>query len=107
MAIKTREEIIQLVSDRIGDDNSDDALSLIEDVTDTLNDLETRVSGDGTDWKAEYDKLDNEWREKYKARFTDGDNNDNSNNNNNNDNNGGNDDEIKSYKYEDLFKTKE
>lgn len=107
MAIKTREEIIQLVSDRIGDDNSDDALSLIEDVTDTLTDLETRVSGDGTDWKAEYDKLDNEWREKYKARFTDGDNNDNSNNDNNNDNNGGNDDEIKSYKYEDLFTTKE
>lgn len=107
MAIKTREEIIQLVSDRIGDDNSDDALSLIEDVTDTLNDLETRVSGDGTDWKAEYDKLDNEWREKYKARFTDGDNNDNSNNNNNNDNNGGNDNDIKSYKYEDLFTTKE
>lgn len=107
MAIKTREEIIQLVSDRIGDDNSDDALSLIEDVTDTLNDLETRVSGDGTDWKAEYDKLDNEWREKYKARFTDGDNNDNSNNDNNNSNNGGNDNEIKSYKYEDLFTTKE
>ena len=107
MAVKTREELIQLVSDRIGDDNSDEALSLIEDVTDTLTDLETKVKGDGTDWKAEYDKLDNDWREKYKARFTDGDNNDNSNNNNKKDNDGRNDDEIKSYKYEDLFTTKE
>lgn len=105
MAIKSKEELIQIVSDRIGEDSSDEALALIEDVTDTLNDLETRAQGDGTDWKAEYNKLDNEWREKYKARFTDGINNDNDNNNDKN--NDKNNDTPKSYKYEDLFETKE
>lgn len=107
MAIKSKEELIQSVSARVGEDTSDEAIALIEDVTDTLNDLETRANGDGTDWEAEYNKLDKEWRDKYKARFLDGGNDNNDNDNNNNDNNNDNDDKPKTYKYEDLFETKE
>lgn len=69
MAVKTREEIMAQISARIGDDTSDDAIALIEDVTDTLTDLETKAKGDGKDWKAEAEKIDKEWREKYIARF--------------------------------------
>lgn len=72
MAVKSREEILSQINARIGEDNSDEALALIEDVTDTLTDLETRASGDGKDWKAEAERIDKEWREKYRARFSSG-----------------------------------
>lgn len=100
MAVKTREEIIAQISARIGDDTSDEAIALIEDVTDTLSDYETRVNGDGTDWKSEYEKNDKEWREKYISRFKSGsDNNDNDNNDN--------EEEEKPLTYEALFEEKE
>lgn len=38
MAVRTREEIIAQISARMGDDTSDEAIALIEDVTDTLSD---------------------------------------------------------------------
>lgn len=41
----------------------------MEDVTDTLSDLETKAKGDGTDWKAKYEENDAEWRRKYTERF--------------------------------------
>ena len=69
--IKTKDEIISMISQRIGDDNSDEAISLLEDVTDTLNDFETR-SADTTNWKQRYEDNDKEWREKYKERFMTG-----------------------------------
>jgi hypothetical protein len=71
MAIKTREELLQSINECLSDDSSDDALTLLEDVTDTLNDYDTRLS-DTTDWKQKYEDNDKEWREKYKSRFTNG-----------------------------------
>lgn len=68
MAIKTKAELLELVKARIGDDTSDEALAIIEDVTDTLDDYETRVA-DAGDWKARYEQNDAEWRKKYKERF--------------------------------------
>ena len=68
MAIKTRDELLSIINDRIGDDTSDEALAIIEDVTDTLNDYETRIA-DAGDWKARYEQNDKDWRDKYKARF--------------------------------------
>ena len=96
MAIKTREELMTQISARIGDDTSDEAIALIEDVTDTLADLETRANGDGTDWKAEAERIDKEWRDKYISRFTTGEPADVSNKNNV-------EVEEKKYTYEDLF----
>ena len=69
MAIKTREEIMESIRTRFAEDTSDETLSLIEDVSDTLTDYETKAKGDGKDWKAEAERIDKEWREKYKARF--------------------------------------
>lgn len=74
MAIRTREEIMESIRSRFADDASDETIALIEDVSDTLNDFETRANGDGKDWKAEAERIDKEWREKYKARFFEGGN---------------------------------
>lgn len=68
MAIRTREEILNSIKERFSDDTSDETLSLIEDVTDTLTDYETRTK-DSTDWKTKYEENDKEWRTKYKERF--------------------------------------
>lgn len=69
MAVRTRDEIVEAVRTRIGEDTSDEAISLLEDVSDTLTDYETRVA-DKTDWKAKYDEMDASWRKKYMDRFS-------------------------------------
>lgn len=69
MAVKTREEILEAIKSKIGEDTSDDSISLLEDITDTIDDYETRVA-DKTDWKNKYDELDATWRRKYIERFS-------------------------------------
>lgn len=66
MAVRTREELMEVIRGRVGD--TDEDLAFIEDVTDTLSDLETRAA-DQTDWQARYEENDREWRERYRARF--------------------------------------
>lgn len=66
--IKTKDEIISMLSARIGEDNSDESIALFEDISDTLTDYENRTA-DSTDWKQRYEENDNEWRVKYKERF--------------------------------------
>lgn len=70
--IKTKEELLTAIRDRVGEDSSDEVLALLEDVTDTITDLETKAKGDGTDWKAEAERIDAEWRTKYRDRFFSG-----------------------------------
>lgn len=96
MAVRTREEILNSVRNRIGDDNSDDALSLIEDLTDTMSDLENKANNDGQNWKQKYEENDAAWRKKYRDRFFSG-------------GSGDDDDEPeparkKNYSFENLFK---
>ena len=69
MAIKTKEEILTEVKTRVGEQNDDDTIAFIEDISDTLSDLETKAQGDGTDWKSKYEENDAEWRKKYTERF--------------------------------------
>lgn len=69
MAVKNRDEILEAIRKRVGEDTSDEAISLLEDVTDTFTDYETRVA-DKTDWKAKYDEMDASWRKKYMDRFS-------------------------------------
>ena len=66
MAVRTRDEIMNAIKARLGDDTSDDALAIIEDVNDTFSDYETRL---GEDWKSKYDELDASWRKRYRDRF--------------------------------------
>ena len=74
MAIRTQEELMTQIRARIGDDNSDEALGLLEDISDTFGDLSKKATPDGEDWKQKYQDLDKEWRDKYKARFFEGSN---------------------------------
>ena len=69
MAVKTREEILAELKARVGEQTGDETIAFLEDVTDTLSDLETKAKGDGTDWKAKYEENDAEWRKKYTERF--------------------------------------
>lgn len=69
MAVRTIEEILESFRTRLGENPDDDTISFLEDVTDTLNDFETRAKGDGTDWKSKYEENDANWRKKYTERF--------------------------------------
>lgn len=69
MAVISKEDLLKRISERIGDDNSDEALSLLEDVSDTITDFEKR---DSEDWKAKYEENDEKWRKKYRERFENG-----------------------------------
>ena len=73
MAILSKDEFMLRLQERIGDDTSDEAMTFIEDMTDTFNDMETRSNNDSNaEWEKKYNDLDASWREKYKARFFDG-----------------------------------
>lgn len=72
MAVLTREEFFDRLNQRIGDDQSDEAVAYLEDMTDTFNDLDQRANGDGTDWEQRYHDLDKQWRDKYRHRFFSG-----------------------------------
>lgn len=67
--IRTKDELISAVSEFIGENDADEALAILEDVTDTLTDFEERAAGDGEDWKKKYEENDKAWREKYRSRF--------------------------------------
>ena len=99
MAIKTKDEILSSIRDKFAEDTSDAVIGLIEDISDTITDLETKAKGDGKDWKAEAERIDNEWREKYKARFFSGNSKDTDEEESDEV-----DDTIKNYNYDDLFK---
>lgn len=72
MAVKTREEILESFRTRLGENPDDESISFLEDVTDTLDDLEKRAKGDGTDWKTKFEENDASWRKKYTERFFSG-----------------------------------
>nr|DAL32037.1 MAG TPA_asm: hypothetical protein [Caudoviricetes sp.] len=69
MAVKTREEILESIKARLGENPDDESILFLENVTDTLDDFEKRAKGDGTDWKSKYEENDANWRKKYTERF--------------------------------------
>lgn len=66
MAIRNKEFLLETIKKYTGEDTSDETLQLIEDFTDTINDMDQKAE---TDWKQKYDENDKMWRDKYKARF--------------------------------------
>lgn len=64
MAVKTVDEIMAKVRERIGEDDSDEAIEFIEDISDTFESFSS-----GEDWKTKYEENDKKWREKYRDRF--------------------------------------
>ena len=100
MAVRTKDELLEIIKGRIGDDTSDETISFIEDITDTLSDYEEKATNSDTeDWKTKYEENDKMWREKYRERFfskeVEKEDEDFS------------DDEVKSLSYDDLFEEKE
>ena len=65
--VRTKDEILNLVKDILKDDTSDSALSLVEDLSDTLDSNVT--PSEGTDWKTKYEENDAQWRQRYRDRF--------------------------------------
>ena len=66
--IKTADELLNSIKNIIGDNNSDEAIAILEDTSDTLNDMEKQVRESG-DWKKKYEDNDAGWRKKYRDRF--------------------------------------
>lgn len=66
MAIKSLDDILNAVKARIGEDQSDEALELLEDIADTFTDVSKNSS---EDWKKKYEENDASWRKKYRDRF--------------------------------------
>lgn len=64
MAVKTIDEIMTKVRERIGEDDSDEAIEFVEDISDTLESF-----SNVEDWKTKYEENDKKWREKYRDRF--------------------------------------
>ena len=100
MAVRTKDELLEIIKGRIGDDSSDDTISFLEDITDTLSDYEEKVTNSDTeDWKTKYEENDKMWREKYRERFfskeVEKEDEDVE------------EDEVKSLSYDDLFEEKE
>ena len=64
MAVRTRDEILQGYNIITEGNTSDEVLALLEDLTDTLTEAENAINN--------YNALDTQWRERYRARFFDG-----------------------------------
>ena len=68
MAILTREELMDSLKTLLGEDTSDESITFIENVQDTLTDFEARTKSQ-TDWRQMYEENDSMWRQRYTDRF--------------------------------------
>lgn len=64
MAIRTSEEFLTMIKDRIGDSTSDEDISFIEDASDTINNM-SQHEAEIAQLRAENEDL----RKKYRDRF--------------------------------------
>lgn len=65
---RSKEELLTAIRSKLGETPTDEELSLLEDVSDTL-DGTTEGAKDDTDWKAKFEENDAKWRKKYTDRF--------------------------------------
>lgn len=66
--VKTKDEMLAEIKSYIGDRTDDETVSLVENVTDTLSDMEKNGNAE-----ARVKEVDDMWRAKYMERFFDGD----------------------------------
>lgn len=66
--VKTKEEMLAEIKAYIGDRTDDETVSFVENVTDTLSDMEKNGNAE-----ARVKEVDDMWRAKYMERFFDGD----------------------------------
>lgn len=72
MAVLSRDEYFAKLQERLAEDTTDEGIAFLEDMTDTYNDMEKRVKGDGVDWEKKYKELDDSWKKRYRHRFFSG-----------------------------------
>lgn len=67
----SKEELLEKVKTYVGDRTDDESLEIIEDISDSLESSESaeKIEEIKTEYESKLANLDNEWREKYKARF--------------------------------------
>lgn len=66
--VRTSEELMSSIRDYIGENHDDAAITLLEDMTDTLGDYNRRIQESG-DWESKYRENDEQWRKRYSDRF--------------------------------------
>lgn len=66
MARRKKQELIDSFSAIMGENTSDESIAFLEDLSDSIND---DLQGEYDALKANYDKLDSDWRARYVARF--------------------------------------
>lgn len=71
MAIKSIDEIINGARSIIGENTSDEALSFLDDLSDTMSDYDVKTR-DNVNWHDQYNELDAKWRKRYADRFNRG-----------------------------------
>lgn len=77
MAIISVKDVMQSLSDYTKDRTDDVTLKFVEDMTDTINDLNSnagtdwnkKLSDKDAEWQEKLNQKDNEWRVKYRERF--------------------------------------
>lgn len=71
--ILSKDDLLSAVKEIIGDKTDDTSIKLLEDVSDTVEDYEKKITGgaapDNEDWKSKYEENDKMWRQKYRDRF--------------------------------------
>lgn len=70
MSVVSKESLLERIRDMTASENaeSDESISLLEDLSDTFEDLSSQVLQSG-DYKKKYEENDAEWRKRYRDRF--------------------------------------
>lgn len=68
MAVVEKDALLERVRAYFADKTGDEEISILEDVSDTMEDYHTRAT-DPEDWKGKYEQNDREWRQRYMDRF--------------------------------------
>lgn len=63
MAIKNADEIMQRLKAKFGEDDSEETLELVADISDTIS------ASTGEVWKKKFEENDAVWKKKYRDRF--------------------------------------
>lgn len=69
MAVRSKEEILSAVKGTVSDLTTNESIALMEDISDTYDDLLSKQNNDSEDWQKKYEENDKEWRRKYVERF--------------------------------------
>lgn len=70
-AFASKDDFMSAIKSIVGDNNSDEAISFIENASDTYDELSkaSAPTEDTVDWQKKYEENDAQWRQRYTERF--------------------------------------